>query len=95
MADRFAGIHAESFSGFLLLNRNDDAFNWRLALIDRATTAIDVQYFIWQDDAAGLLLFQRLMKAAGRGVRVRMLVDDLGFAGRTKAIAAIDRHPNF
>jgi putative cardiolipin synthase len=92
---QFASLHSADRSGFLLLNRNEDALTWRLALVDHATTAIDMQYFIWQDDAAGSLLFKRLMLAADRGVRVRMLVDDLGFATRDKIIAAICQHPNF
>jgi putative cardiolipin synthase len=82
-------------SGFLLLEHNDEAMNWRLALIDHATVAIDAQYFIWQADAAGRLLFDRLLKAADRGVRVRVLVDDLVFAAKDRNIAAICRHPNF
>ena len=82
-------------SAYLLLSRNDDALNWRLALVDHATTAIDVQYFIFQNDATGHLLFDRLLKAADRGVRVRLLVDDIWFATNEDVIAAIDDHPNF
>ncbi len=82
-------------SGFLLLRRNDEALKWRLALIDHAILSIDVQYFIWEDDAVGRLLFNRLLKAADRGVRVRLLVDDLLFAANDRVIAAICMHPNF
>ncbi len=82
-------------SAFLLLSRNDDALNWRLALADHATTSIDAQYFIWQNDATGNLLFDRLLKAADRGVRVRLLVDDIWLAANDEVIAAIDDHPNF
>jgi len=81
-------------SAFLLLSRNDDALNWRLALADHATTSIDAQYFIWQGDAASNLLFDRLMRAADRGVRVRLLVDDLWLVANDKNIAAISHHPN-
>ena len=84
-----------SESAYLLLPRNDDALNWRLALVDHATTSIDVQYFIFQNDATGNLLFDRLLKAADRGVRVRLLVDDIWFAPNEDVIAAIDDHPNF
>jgi putative cardiolipin synthase len=79
----------------LLLTGNDAALQWRLALIDQATVAIDAQYFIWQSDEAGMLLFDRLLKAADRGVRVRLLVDDLTLAATDSTIAAIDKHPNF
>jgi putative cardiolipin synthase len=82
-------------SAYLLLSRNDDALNWRLALADHATTSIDVQYFIWQSDATGNLLFDRLLRAADRGVRVRLLVDDIWLAANDEVIAAIDNHPNF
>jgi putative cardiolipin synthase len=87
--------HGPDESAFMLLVRNDDAMNWRLALFDHATTSIDVQYFIWQSDEAGILLFDRLLKAADRGVRVRMLVDDFVFAAKDSSIAALCAHPNF
>jgi putative cardiolipin synthase len=95
VALKFAETHDDEQSGFLLLSPNDVAFRWRLALIDHAVDSIDVQYFIWQRDEAGLLLFERLLKAADRGVRVRLLVDDLLFAAKDRSIAAITRHPNF
>lgn len=95
VADRFVQTRAPGRSGFMLLEDNREAMNWRLALIDHATVSIDVQYFIWQADAAGVLLFDRLMKAADRGVRVRMLVDDLVFTPKSRDVAAIARHPNF
>jgi len=81
-------------SGFLLLARNDEALNWRLALADLATTSIDAQYFIWQNDEAGLLFFDRLLRAADRGVRVRLLVDDMLFAAKDRNIAVLCSHPN-
>jgi phosphatidylserine/phosphatidylglycerophosphate/cardiolipin synthase-like enzyme len=92
---KFAQTHPAQDSGLMLLTPNDDAFRWRLALIDHATTSIDAQYFIWQDDETGILLFDRLLKAADRGVRVRLLVDDLVFAAKDREIAAFCRHPNF
>jgi putative cardiolipin synthase len=82
-------------SGFFALTDNEEAMKWRLALIDHATSSIDAQYFIWQNDEAGVLLFLRLLDAADRGVRVRLLVDDLVFAAKDRIIAAICRHPNF
>ncbi len=94
VSDKFAEMHPDGQSGFQLLAPNDAAYEWRLALIDHATTSIDAQYFIWQRDEAGSLLFKRMLKAADRGVRVRLLVDDLLFAARDRNIAAITRHPN-
>ena len=95
VSSQFERTHADGQSGFLLLEHNDAAMNWRLALIDHATVSIDAQYFIWQADAAGMLLFDRLLKAADRGVRVRLLVDALVFTPKDRDIAAICRHPNF
>ena len=95
VSTRFAETHTAEQSGFLLLTPNDVAYKWRLALIDHATKSIDVQYFIWQRDESGILLFDRLLKAADRGVRVRLLVDDLLFAAKDRNIANITRHPNF
>ena len=82
-------------SGFLLLSNSAEAYKWRMALVDQATQSIDAQYFIWQNDETGVLLFDRLLKAADRGVRVRLLVDDLVFAPEDHAVAAITRHPIF
>ncbi len=95
VAERIAVQRDARDSAYLLLPRNDDALNWRLALADHATTSIDAQYFIWENDATGNLLFERLLKAADRGVRIRLLVDDLTLAADDRAIAAISHHPNF
>jgi putative cardiolipin synthase len=95
ISNRITDKLKQNESAYLLLPRNDDALNWRLALADHATTSIDAQYFIWQSDATGNLLFDRLLKAADRGVRVRLLVDDIWLAANDDVIAAIDNHPNF
>jgi putative cardiolipin synthase len=92
---RFARLHPPNQSGFLALLDNQQALTWRLGLVDHAVASIDVQYFIWQDDAAGIILFDRLLKAADRGVRVRMLVDDFLLEAKGHDIAAITTHPNF
>lgn len=95
IADRVAHKLKDNDSAYLLLSRNDDALNWRLALSDHATTSIDAQYFIWQNDETGNLLFDRLLRAADRGVRVRLLIDDIWLAPNDEVIAAISNHPNF
>jgi phosphatidylserine/phosphatidylglycerophosphate/cardiolipin synthase-like enzyme len=53
----------------------------RLALIDSAAQSVDLQYYLWKGDAAGDLLGRRLIQAADRGVRVRLLVDDFLITG--------------
>ena len=95
ISSKFTEKYPPRRSGFLLIAHNDVAFRSRLALIDHATQSIDAQYFIWQNDETGILLFERLLKAADRGVRVRLLVDDLLVAAKNRTIAAITRHPNF
>ena len=81
-------------SAFLRLSSNESALKWRLELINRSTTSIDLQYFIWNDDAAANLLFLRLLDAADRGVRVRWMVDDIFLIGRDRDLAAVSHHPN-
>jgi putative cardiolipin synthase len=86
----------------MLLDRNEDGLRWRLALIDSAVSAIDAQYYLWYGDAAGRLLIQHLLDAADRGVRVRLLIDDLNTLMQTAStvklrddVAAwVDAHPN-
>ena len=63
-------------------------------MLDSATVSIDAQYFLWLEDAVGSLLFERLIEAAERGVRVRLMVDDSFLAGEDKVLLAIDEHPN-
>jgi putative cardiolipin synthase len=66
----------------------------RLALADAAQRSLDVQYFIWNKDMAGKVLIEHLLRAADRGVRVRLLLDDLGTMPTDAALLAIDSHPN-
>lgn len=94
--------HGTEASGFELIDSNEDGLRWRLALIDSARQSIDIQYYLWYGDAAGRLLVKRLIDAADRGVKVRVLVDDLNTAIQTatsvslrdKVAAWMDKHPN-
>lgn len=81
-------------SGVKSLANGADAFATRILLADAATTAIDVQYYIWRADLTGYLLLDRLKQAADRGVRVRLLLDDHGTSGLDSEIAALQTHPN-
>ena len=81
-------------SGFWLLDRNADALRWRLVLIDSAVSSLDLMYYLWYGDDSGRLLLKRVIRAADRGVRVRLLIDDLLLIGNDKALVALDRHPN-
>ncbi|WP_315927654.1 phospholipase D family protein [Mesorhizobium sp. SP-1A] len=82
-------------SGVVPLERGHDALVSRLALIDAAEHSIDAQYYIWHDDTSGLLLLDALLRAAERGVRVRLLLDDNGVPGLDGIMAALDAQDNF
>ncbi|MFI5318052.1 MAG: phospholipase D family protein [Myxococcota bacterium] len=66
----------------------------RLALADLAERSLDLQYYIWDADTSGHLVADRLVRAADRGVRVRVLLDDHGIMGRDHALARLSGHPN-
>jgi len=80
------GIHA--------LPDPHDSFAARVLLADAAEKSLDAQYYIWHGDQIGYLLFEALWRAAERGVRVRILLDDLDTRGLDLTIAALDAHPN-
>lgn len=81
-------------TGILPLVSGHDAFLARLALVEAAESTIDVQYYIWHQDITGSLLFQRLLAAAKRGVKVRLLLDDNNTTGKDDILSALDAHPN-
>lgn len=65
----------------------------RFVLAEAAQRSLDAQYYIWHGDTTGLLLADALVRAAERGVRVRLLLDDLGTAADDRALVALDAHP--
>jgi hypothetical protein len=81
-------------SGILLLDRGTDALLARLALADAAERSLDIQYYIWHGDTTGKVLLERVLRAADRGARVRLLLDDIGTAADDRNLLAIDSHPN-
>lgn len=81
-------------SGFRLLANGTNALMSRVALADHAEHSIDLQYFIFDSDATGRLVAQRLIAAADRGVRVRILLDDFELSGKYDLLDALDAHPN-
>lgn len=82
-------------SGVIDLSSGSDALGSRLALIDRAEESIDAQYYIWHDDLSGILLLDALKRAAARGVRVRLLLDDNGVPGLDQIMATLNAQLNF
>jgi putative cardiolipin synthase len=79
---------------FLPISSNMDALHWRLLLIDQAEQSIDIQYYLIDRDESSKLLGLHLLQAAERGVRVRILVDDVFLTGRDQAMTDWNSHPN-
>ena len=81
-------------SGVALLRYGLDALSARLALIDTAERTLDLQYYSWKPDSAGQLLAERVLCAADRGVRVRILLDDVGGSASDNILLALASHTN-
>lgn len=84
----------EDLNGFYPLSKGFDAFGARLALMDAAEASIDAQYFLMKPDNAGLVFGGKLLEAADRGVRVRLLLDDIFTTVDDVDLAMLDSHPN-
>jgi cardiolipin synthase C len=83
LADRAPVYKSGSSRHFInLLEHGDDAFLVRLHLIRSARDSIQIQSFIWGNDETSYFICQELLKAARRGVRVKILVDQLGLMGK-------------
>ncbi|MCL7944115.1 phospholipase D family protein [Marinobacter sp. ATCH36] len=89
---RLAGTGGQS--GFYILDSGQDAFLYRAALIESAELSIDAQYYIWSNDVSGRYLAGRMLLAADRGVRVRLLLDDFNAEHIGALFAALNTHPN-
>lgn len=81
-------------SGFHLLQDGQAALAARLALAQRASRTLDVQYYLFHNDSTGKLVAAALLAAAERGVRVRLLVDDIDTADKELGLATLNAHPN-
>lgn len=81
-------------SSFVLLDAGLDALAARLWLAEKAEKTLDVQYYIFHGDKTGALVAEALMKAAERGVRVRILLDDIYTHKHEADIMALYSHPN-
>jgi putative cardiolipin synthase len=88
-SDRVAG-----HSGVRLLSNGREAFIARYAFAGQAEQTLDLQYYLWKGDTTGQALLHRVLQAADRGVKVRILIDDIYHSGRDRVYATIDQHPN-
>lgn len=80
-------------SGFRLLSNSSEAFMARAELIRNAQSSLDLQYYIVHDGISTRMLVEELLKAADRGVRVRILLDDTTSDGLDQIIATLAAHP--
>ncbi len=85
-------VHARQ-TGMVILSDNIDAFAVRALTARAAGRSLDLQYYIWHADFTGNLLHNELLRAADRGVRVRLLLDDMNIHGSDSVLAALDSHP--
>lgn len=81
-------------SGLALYMRNTDAFALRAQAARSAGRSLDLQYYLWHDDLTGQLLAGEVMAAADRGVRVRVILDDINAHGADAGLRTVDLHPN-
>ena len=84
----------EGLTGYHLLIDPIDAIAARLMLIEKAQKSLDLQYYIWHNDKVGALALEGLLRAADRGVKVRLLLDDNNTGDLDASLLAIDQHPN-
>ena len=94
MANAILAEHGPDSSGFKLLDSSFDGLQWRLALIDSAVSSVDIMTYLWYPDHSGRLVLEHAVRAAERGVKVRMVVDDLMLINLDQVIVALEAHPN-
>ena len=94
IANKVTTQHGSDHSGFRLLDGSYDGLIWRLALIDSAVSSLDIQTYLWYPDNSGRLVLERAVHAADRGVKVRLLVDDLLTIGLEQVMYELEAHPN-
>jgi putative cardiolipin synthase len=95
LLDDVVSHQPEGQSGFYPMGNGIDALSMRLLLAERAERSIDTQYYLIKNDIVGRAFILALLKAADRGVRVRLLLDDIFTSGYDTGMMALDSHPNF
>ncbi len=81
-------------SGAYVLEKGEEALLARAWLTEHAAKSIDIQYFIWSSDNIGTLAAEALLSVSERGLRVRVLVDDLLIDAPPEPMIALALHPN-
>src|ERR1700675_66062 len=80
-------------TGVLLVPDNLAAFALRVLSARAATRTLHLHYYHWQEDVTGGLVAREVLQAADRGVRVRLLLDDLYVRGSDRELATLSTHP--
>lgn len=93
-AARERTVHRRGTSGFEMIADGQESYLIRLAVIEAAQKSLDLQYFIWADDVTGTVFADRLLAAADRGVKVRLLLDITHGAQNEVKSASLAAHPN-
>ncbi len=81
-------------TGVYTLEEGDNSMVARAWLCESAENTIDIQYFIFSADNIGLIAIDYLLRAADRGVKIRMIVDDIMVEADADELLALDAHPN-
>ncbi len=84
----------DGLSALSLIQSNLGAFAARVGTARAAGRSLDLMYYMWNADLTGQLVMREVIAAADRGVRVRLLLDDLGVSISDRVFQAIDSHPN-
>ncbi|MGB6352409.1 MAG: phospholipase D family protein [Steroidobacteraceae bacterium] len=84
----------KNLSGIRLLTSGEEALADLIALADHAERTLDIQYYIIDQDESAALLLRHVRQAADRGVRVRVLVDDLHTVGEDRRFLHLSEHSN-
>lgn len=87
-------IEHEGKTGIYVLEKGEESLLARAWLTDKAQETIDIQYFIWSTDNVGVLASEALLRAAERGVKVRVLVDDFLIDAEDESLLALATHSN-
>ncbi len=87
--------YTTSSSGIYILDQGEEAMIARAWLCENAQKSIDIQYFIFAADNIGTIASDLLIRAANRGVKVRVLVDDIALSAKSEQLLALNEHPNF
>lgn len=83
----------EGQSGLRIVSDDLEAFRFRLDLARAAGRSLDLQYYYWKSDVTGKLLAREILAAADRGVRVRLMLDDINSMGLDSTYLALNTHP--